>query len=165
MLFGVNGVLVVSAEETSHIPAIHEALSCKKNISAIVCTIMVSLVAAAIPLHARATRRLSWLVASACQALVATTRMPKKIATGRRPNMLERGTMKTFAKPSVNTLVPVSKESCCWLKWNSWPSRGNSGARDSALHTNTQTYNSCEPAVINFHVIPQLRGSLSSQEG
>jgi hypothetical protein len=107
--------------------------------SAITCTMMVSLVAATTPLQARAARRLWWLVARACQMLVRTTSMPKKMLVGLRPKMFDSGTMKMLAKPRVMTFRPVRSESCCWSRWNSWARKGNMGARLRAEHTKTQT--------------------------
>ena len=107
------------------------------DMSAITWTMIVSLVAATRPLHARAARKLLCEVANACQIFVRITRNPNTIEVGRLPKMFDRGTIRMLAKPSVITLMPVRSDSCCELRWNCAPSSGNIGAMLSAEQTST----------------------------
>ena len=100
---------------------------------------IVSLVAATIPLQARAASKLLCEVANACQILVRTTSTPKMIEIGRLPKMFESGTIRMLAKPRVMMFRPVRSESCELLRWNACPRSGNIGAIESAAQTRTQT--------------------------
>lgn len=65
-------------------------------------------------------------------------RTEKTRLTARRPKMLLSGTMMKLAKPKVMTVMPVRRDNCELLRWNSFPSNGNIGAIERAPVTEIQ---------------------------
>jgi hypothetical protein len=106
--------------------------------SAIIWTIIVSVVPATTPIKPRAPSRLAYKVAKAPQICDAQIITPKMIRVARRPKIFEKGIMRKLEYPLAMTVTPTSRDNWVSLRWNSAARRGNIGAIDRPASTVTK---------------------------